>query len=136
MIIEKAVCRKCGEVTNIIDPSHNYLYHGMTFVCEHCRVTNCIIMRNGTVAVPNAFRDAFDIDQLRPDSFENEQALTIRIVVRSKKLSHKVLKDALTAVYYFVGTNVVGYLHAIFRFHGSDQPEKDFNVMFEKEFDT
>jgi hypothetical protein len=42
----------------------------------------------------------------------------------------------LTAVYYFIGTNVTGYLHAIFRFHGSDQPEKDFNVAFEKGFDN
>ena len=136
MIIDKAICRKCGELTDLADASDDYLYHGLTFVCEHCRATNHIAVRCSSVAVPDAFHDAFEAEQLHPDNFKNEQSLTIRIVVRSQRLSDKVLKEAMTAVFYFVGTSVVGYLHSIFRFHGSDRPEKDFSVEFEKELDS
>ena len=68
----------------------------------------------GTVAVPAVFCETFNSNPpFLDDKQENEQTLTARVMVVSKKLSNKQLREILTAVYHNMAINSKGYHYAM-----------------------
>jgi hypothetical protein len=95
-----------------------------------------VAVREGTIAVPAVFREAFHSEPPLPDDKqENEQTLTMWVTVRSKELSNEQLKEMLAAVYYSMALNSKGYLYAICRLENNVESEVDFVVEFDKEID-
>lgn len=132
MTIEKAICPSCKKPTSVAQRSHDNLCDKLAFVCEHCYTTNHVKIKAGTIAIPSAFMEAFGYDQLLTDNVENEQTLTINIMVKSSTLPREELKEAFRAISAPLAGKVLGYVLTNFSLYSGGKPGKDFIVEFIK----